>query len=247
MDLPSKDAFGNRMTVNSALTQDEAVWHFRSGWNVAALNCTQAQYQPVLDTYAAMLRSEASDLQGVNNRLEARFRSEAGGDRRAAIRLRETHSTEVYNYFALPAARREFCNVALSLSEAYATTPPEDFATFAVAGLAQYEAAFERFYAAYEAYETDSAAWDARYGSEYGPSQPGWVALYGTPAQQLAAGVQNFNMTPVETVAVPDTETGAEIPVIPVDDSGASTPVVQPIPGEEIVLPPAEDDEQTAQ
>ncbi len=235
-----------RTTVNSNLGQDRAIWHFRSGWNVAALNCATERHPAILDGYSAMLQNESQLLSGVNNRLEAQYRQQAGGNRRAAIRLRETESTEVYNYFTLPAARREFCNVAQSLATDYLTTQPEDFALFAVNGLTQYEVAFERFYTAYEQYELASAEWDARYGSRYGASQPGWVALYGTASQQAAAGVQNFNTTPADPVVVPDTETGAAIPVIPVNEDGASTPVVQPLPDENIVMPEADEDDEAS-
>ncbi|RIV87834.1 hypothetical protein D2V07_05800 [Aurantiacibacter zhengii] len=245
MELPQKDAFGIRQTINTALEQNEAIWHFRSGWNVAALNCMRDIHAPILEAYGQMLQAEDSTLDTANAALETRFQQMARDNlsnegestarsnvRRAAIRLRETHSTSIYNYFASPAARSQFCSAALAVANDYLTTPPTDFATFAISGLQRYEMAFERFYTIYEAYQAASTDWDQRYGARYGASQPGWVALYGTPAQQLAAGVAVQGQLPEDPVAVPDSETGALIPVINVDDTSASTPVVQPIPND---------------
>ena len=243
MDIPGKDAFGVRQTINTGLDANEAIWHFRSGWNVAALNCMRDVHAPILEAYGQMLRAEDGTLDRANAALESRFQQMARDElanqrsltsssivRRAAIRSRETHSTSIYNYFASPPARSHFCTAALAVANDYLANRPTDFATFAMSGLQRYEMAFERFYTAYEAYQEASTDWDQRYGSRYGASQPGWVALYGTPMQQRAAGVAVQGSVPVDTVAVPDSETGAMIPVINVDDTVASTPVVQPIP-----------------
>lgn len=245
MDIPPKDATGTRQTINTGLAADEAVWHFRSGWNVAALNCLRDVHTPILDAYGQMLLAEDDKLDQTNDALEERFRDMASDElanagestsranvRRAAIRLRETHSTSLYNYFASPPARSHFCNAALAVANDYLAGPEMDFATFAISGLQRYEMAFEQFYEAYERYQEASSDWDRRYGQRYGASQPGWVALYGTPEQQRAAGVAVQGYVPEDTVGVPDTATGALIPVIEVDDSAASTPVVQPLPND---------------
>ena len=146
--------------------------------------------------------------------------------------------TEVYNYFAMPPARRDFCAAALDVANAYLAAAPENFSLFAVNGLQRYEQAFEAFFSAYEDYEVQSAAWDVRYGTEYGRSQPGWVAIYGNTLQQQNAGVTAQGFAPDALVSVPGDESGAVIPIIPVDEGSVSTPVVQPIPGEDIVVPP---------
>ena len=143
---------------------------------------------------------------------------------RDAIKLREAHTTAVYNYFSSPPARRQFCAAALEVASSYQFARPEDFAAFAQTGLARYELAFEDFFTAYDAYERDSAAWDAKWGALYGASQPGWVALYGNAPGAAAAPA------PEVAAEVLDPVTGVANPVIPVDDSVASTPVVQPVP-----------------
>ncbi|MGB3797044.1 MAG: hypothetical protein WA957_12150 [Alteraurantiacibacter sp.] len=243
MDIPSKDAMGIRQTVNTGLGTDEAVWHFRSGWNVAALNCMRDTHAPILEAYGQMLIAEDSRLDAANAAVENRFREEArdqlaneGGStsrtnvNRTALRMRETHSTSMYNYFASPAARSHFCTTALAVANDYLATRPEDFSLFAMSGLQRYEMAFDQFYDAYEMYQMASRDWDTRYGDQFGYSQPGWVALYGTAEQQRAAGVAVQGYVPEDTVGIPDTETGALIPVINVDESAANTPVVQPLP-----------------
>ena len=245
MAIPTKDAMGNRQTVNTGLSTNEAVWHFRSGWNVAALNCTREVHAPILDAYGKMLLAEDGLLDTANEAVENLFRDKARDQlanegastaranvNRAALRLRETHSTSIYNYFTSPPARSHFCATALAVANDYLTTPPTDFSLFAMAGLQRYEMAFEQFFTAYERYVADSSAWDARFGDRFGYSQPGWVALYGTPDQQRAAGVAVQGYLPVDPVGVPDTTTGALIPVINIDDSAATTPVVQPVPND---------------
>ena len=58
--IPAKGADGVRRTVNAGIAPLEAVWNFRSGWNVAALNCLEPDYQPILLAYKQFLQSTAS-------------------------------------------------------------------------------------------------------------------------------------------------------------------------------------------
>ncbi len=243
MEIPEKDAMGARQTINSGLSTDEAVWHFRSGWNVAALNCMRDIHTPILEAYGQMLLAEDDRLDAANAAVEELFREQARDQlanegestsrsnvNRTALRLRETHSTSMYNYFASPPARSHFCIAALAVANDYLANRPTDFSLFAQASLQRYEMAFEHFFTAYEKYQAASNEWDAQWGDQYGYSQPGWVALYGTPQQQREAGVAVQGYVPDNPVGVPDPATGAVIPVISLDDSAASTPVVQPLP-----------------
>ena len=90
--------------------------------------------------------------------------------------------TQVYNYFAQPGASGDFCAAARAVSAQWLATPPADLNAYGVANLALFENAFERFFVAYESYQVESAAWDNRYGVQYGASQPGYVAVHGTPS-----------------------------------------------------------------
>lgn len=142
--------------------------------------------------------------------------------------------TVVYNYFAMPPARAEFCQAALQVAAAQAAMPKADAAALAAANFVQFEVPFENFFTAYEQYQRDSAAWDARYGARYGASQPGYVAVHGSGMMNVPqAGVANAAATTTQPVvqagAVTDAETGAVIPVLTVPQTEQSVPVVQPV------------------
>ena len=83
--------------------------------------------------------------------------------------------TQVYNYFALPPARAEFCDAALAIASDHCATPKPDAIDASPPPTSpQFEARVREFFTAYEQYRRDSAAWDARYGARYGASQPGY-------------------------------------------------------------------------
>jgi hypothetical protein len=227
MDIPILGADGVRQTVNTGLNNDETLWHFRSGWNVAALNCLDAEHQPILDGYGAFLRQNQRKLAATNTALDAQFRREYS-TRNEAVKARETFMTQVYNYFALPPARADFCNVALGIANEYLAMPPEDVNQFAAARLPLIDAVFDRFFRAYEQYRIDSAAWDVRYGAQYGASQPGYVAVHALAAPGVGASLA-ASPEPELAGEVIDPDTGARIPVIPVPETSVATPVVQPV------------------
>ena len=238
MEIPARDASGVRRTINTGISADESVWHFRSAWNVAALNCTAAQYQPILTAYSGYISDHARSLKRVNDRIEADYRRENGG-RRAGILAREEHMTGVYNFFALPPVRAGFCRAALDISNRYLATPPDGPVDFAMVNFPLFEAPFETFFTDYEQYQRVSAQWDSQYGELYGPSQPGWVAVQ--EARRNGVIVPSAEASPATTLAqpsyvaaeMPDAETGAEVPVIPVQENVISQPVTQPVASEE--------------
>jgi len=234
MEIPGKDESGHRTTISKGVSGDERVWHFRSAWNVAALNCTAAQYQPILTSYSAYIKDHARALKSINDRIDREYRRKLGA-RRAGILEREGHMTAVYNYFALPPARAGFCRAALDLSNRYSAVPPSDPIAFANANFANLEAPFENFFTDYERYQRLSAEWDDRYGERYGASQPGWVAVQ--EARAKGAPVPSVEDDPESTLAEPttvartvaDQETGADVPVVPVQENFVSQPVTQPV------------------
>lgn len=221
MDMPQRGPNGQRITVNSNLSDDQLVWNLRSAWNVAALNCLAPEYEPILQGYRAFLTRNVTRLKAVNDRIEksygSRFRV-----RRDAIVARDGYTTQVYNFFALPPARAGFCRAVLDMANRAMAAPPADPLSFARANFDGLLLPFEEFFTEYEAYQQASAAWDAKWGAQYGASQPGWVAVQearvnGIPVPELA----------VRTVI--DPETGVAVPVIPVNEGVISQPVVEPI------------------
>jgi hypothetical protein len=227
MDIPRVGPAGRRLTINSDLDENGSVWHFRSGMNVAALNCFGEQYGPITEAYAAFLKNNARRLTAANNAIEKQFRDQAP-TRREALLVREAYMTQVYNYFANPGARQSFCDTALQVANEALADPPKDPVSFATSALGRFEAAFEGFFREYEQYELDSAAWDTRYGERYGASQPGWLVVHGGGATSVASGLVELN-APQVAGEVRDPETGASIPIIPAPESAVGTPIVQPV------------------
>jgi hypothetical protein len=209
MTIPRLNADGVRVTINHGLDEQESVWHFRSGWNVAALNCLGPDNEVINTSYGQFLNRFPNGLASSNRAMDQHFRQQSSSSR-AGLLAREAHATQVYNYFALPGARRDFCNAARQIATEFPSYVGDDVKAYAVANLPRLESAFERFFAEYERYEQLSAEWDREYGAQYGASQPGYVAVYGARgsgvASSLLAGQQ------------------------PNSDGAVSTPIVQPIP-----------------
>jgi hypothetical protein len=237
MDIPARGPDGRRVTVNSNLSDDQLVWNLRSAWNVAALNCLSPEYQPILDSYRAFLNGNTRALTRVNDRIEksytSRFRI-----RRDAIVARDGYTTQVYNFFALPAARAGFCRAALDMANRALAAPPSDPLAFAQANFDGLLLPFDQFFIEYEAYQRASAEWDAKWGAMFGPSQPGWVAVQearasGAPVPSVTSLVSEA--PGVQTVI--DPETGVAVPVVPVNEGVISQPVLQPLPSQPETMP----------
>lgn len=162
MTIPPVDAAGARHTVNSGISTSQAVWNLRSAFNVAALNCLEPEYAPILAGYKRFLGVYAKPLAAANREIDASFRTQHSG--RAAIVARETYQTQVYNFFALPPVKTGFCNAAMELSAELATVDASQFNTYSFSGLAKMEAPFKTFFDSYDKYKADLAAWQARYG-----------------------------------------------------------------------------------
>ena len=229
MDIPARGPDGRRQTVNANLTDDQLVWNLRSAWNVAALNCLAPEYEPILDGYRAFLTGNARKLTAVNDRIEKTYTSRFRV-RRDAIVARDGYTTQVYNFFALPAARGGFCRAALDMANRALLAPPTDPLAFAQANFDGLLAPFDQFFVEDEAYQVASNDWDAKWGAMFGASQPGWVVvnearMSGAPAPSMTSLVGQS--AGVQTVI--DPQTGVPVPVIPVTEGVISQPVVEPI------------------
>jgi hypothetical protein len=228
MKIPPMGPDGKRITVNSNLTDDRLVWHMRSAWNVAALNCLAPEYEPILTGYRAFLANNVRGLRAVNDRIEKsyvdRFRV-----RRDAIVARDKETTQVYNFFANPAVRSGFCLAALDIANRYLAEPKAQPLVFAKTNFDTFLVPLENFFNEYEVYQRASAEWDEKYGAMYGASQPGWVAVQ----QARASGEEIPTFAALASAAagqtVIDPATGVAVPVIPVQEGFISQPVVEPI------------------
>lgn len=161
MPIPPLTADGGRHTVNYGISTPQAVWNLRSAYNVAALNCGEPQYAPILAGYKRFLSVYAKPLNEANKSIDASFRSQHQG--RAAIVARESYLTQVYNFFSLPPVDSGFCQAAMELTAELETVDVSQFEAYSFVGLAKLEAPFKAFFDAYQQYQADLAAWQSRY------------------------------------------------------------------------------------
>lgn len=161
MKIPALGLDGVRVTPNRGLSRDEQIWHFRAALNVAALNCQgpvwgqiATQYNKFIVTHKVQLSKSSKT---VDREYVARYPGQNG------LRVRDTKLTDLYNYFALPPVRSEYCDTALrKLVEANSvsvTALPE----YAMGGLTDIDGIFIRFFDAYAQYERDLADWNMKH------------------------------------------------------------------------------------
>jgi hypothetical protein len=162
--LPAFGADGARQTPNRGLSRDEAIWNFRSAINVAALNCQGPIWGAIAQNYNKMIVVHKTRLNQSNLAVDNEYRKRFPGQN--ALRVRDTRSTELYNFFALPPVREEFCNISLRQSAEVLALPVAGFPDYAVSALNETDNIFQRFYEAYAKYERDLADWNLKYGTQ---------------------------------------------------------------------------------
>lgn len=149
LNVPKADASGNFATVNSGAGPQEALWHLRAAFNVAALSCRENA--TLASAYNGFIGRNKSVLTLAYNDERTRL-GEAGLDQ---------HSTRVYNFFAQPQPQRAFCRAVASELTTTATLPSSALASGANAALARVEAPFTDFYRGYNRYLGELARWEA--------------------------------------------------------------------------------------
>ncbi len=160
--LPAKDLNGVWDTPNRGLSRDEALWHFRSALNVASLSCKGFSWDLITTHYNKLLVTHKTRLATAYKTVDAEYKKRYVGQN--ALRVRDTKSTALYNYFALPAVRNQFCDLALvKVTEAIAV-PSSALTEYGVGALADFDTLFLGFYDNYAGYQIDVAAWDMQYG-----------------------------------------------------------------------------------
>jgi hypothetical protein len=162
MAIPRVTSTGVRETVNTGISEQQALWNVRSGLNVAALNCLRSEHAALVENYRTFLKRHSRQLAATNSALAREYRNKHG---RSYRDQQDAYMTRVYNYFALPPVLPEFCDVAHQLSHEVVQVKPGELDTFAMQALPRMEAVYQNFFSAYEKYRVDLAAWDARFGS----------------------------------------------------------------------------------
>lgn len=161
MKIPSVGPDGVRMTPNRGLSRDEQIWHFRSALNVAALNCQGPVWGQIATQYNKFILTHKVQLskssKAVDREYIARFPGQNG------LRVRDTKLTDLYNYFALPPIRSEYCDAALRKVTEVNMVPLAALPEYAIGGLSDLDGIFIRFFDAYAQYELDLADWNMKY------------------------------------------------------------------------------------
>ena len=165
--LPPYAADGMRTTPNRGLSREETIWNFRAAINVAALNCQGPVWEVIAQNYNRMIVVHKARLTVANTAVDGEYRKRFPGQN--ALRVRDTRTTELYNYFALPPVREAFCNAALSKSQEAIAVPVTAFPEYAIGGLTDFDTIFLNFYDAYAKYQLDIADWNLKYPPEAAP------------------------------------------------------------------------------
>jgi hypothetical protein len=158
--VPTVDALGRRLTPNVDLTPDQALWQLRIGLNVAALSCRGPNETVLVGHYSTFLRANQRTIAAAERAVIAGLGRTSGTN---GIALRDALSTRLYNYFAQPPVKTEFCVRATEIMAAAAVEPGPTIRDFAVREIARLDQPFVDFYAAYDRYRADLAVWRAQH------------------------------------------------------------------------------------
>ncbi len=180
--LPAYGLDGLRITPNRGLSREEAIWNFRSAINVAALNCQGPVWGVIAQNYNSMIVLHKARLSQTNTAVDNEYRKRFAGQN--ALRVRDSRTTELYNYFALPPIREQYCNAALLKSQEAIAVPSTAFPEYAIGALTDIDGIFLNFYDAYAKYQIDIVDWNLKYG----PSAPIMSAQQPVPLPAPAVG-----------------------------------------------------------
>ena len=182
MPIPLRDAFGVRQTINYRLTPAQTTWNLRSAFNVAALNCLDPKYEPIVIAYRSFLKNQSKKLASTSKTIDGEFRKAYGATFRVE---QDAYMTRVYNYFALPPTVENFCDASLVMSQESLAVVPAELDAFSARWMNEYESVFDQFFLSYEAWRIASAQWDTQYGAIYGTPQVQPAAFDGTASGQV--------------------------------------------------------------
>ena len=158
---PQVDAEGQRESVNRKVSTNQIMWNLRSAYTVAALDCQDPRNAEIVPHYREFLIRNAKVLKAVYDHMDHEFRAKYG---RGGETLRDDYLTTLYNHYALPPTKAEFCDVVDLIMQEGAQIPPEALDAFAAAKVPLIEKVFDDFYERYDKYRNALAAWDEKYG-----------------------------------------------------------------------------------
>ncbi len=146
------------MTPNVDLTPEQALWHFRIGLNLAALNCRGPDDQILIDNYSRFLTNNRRAIAAAERAVIAQLGRQTGTN---GIAARDSLSTQLYNYFAQPPVIQQFCPIAFNLAGLAAVEPTATILPFAAVRIGEMDQPFVDFYNAYARYQADLILWQS--------------------------------------------------------------------------------------
>ena len=158
---PLIEADGQRESVNRKVSVNQVVWNLRSAYTVAALGCLNPRNVAILPHYRSFLTRNAQVLKSVYDQMDHAFREKYG---RGGETLRDDYLTVLYNHYALPPVKDEFCDVVDQALTEGDEVAPADLGAFAQAKLPVIEKVFDDFYDRYDKYRNALADWEEKYG-----------------------------------------------------------------------------------
>ncbi len=187
LTIPPLAFDGKRTTPNRLLTPDENVWHFRSALNVAALNCQGPVWGQIATEYNKFIVVHKTRLSQIGKAIDRSYVARYPGQN--GLRERDSKMTDLYNYFALPPVKAEFCDTSLRRVVEVNTVPSATLIDYSLGALAEIDGIFIRFFDSYEQYERNLAEWNAKYAPVVAPQ------LF-VPSPQTAPPVATNAATP---------------------------------------------------
>lgn len=127
---PASSAPLPSMTAKDA--RAEAIWQFRAGLNVAALQCQFSPYLRTVANYNAFLRQHSDELAASFKGMTDYFVRTRG---KAGQRAFDSYATRTNQSFATFDAQYSFCDAAAMLGRKALAVPKGKFGDFAVAEL----------------------------------------------------------------------------------------------------------------
>ena len=158
---PQVNADGQRESVNRKVSTNQIVWNLRSAYTVAALDCQDPRNAGILPRYRKFLDRNAKVLKSVYDHMDHEFRERYG---RGGETLRDDYLTTLYNHYALPPTKAEFCDVVDQILQDGADVPVEELGMFATVKVPVIEKVFDDFYERYDKYRNALAEWEDKYG-----------------------------------------------------------------------------------
>jgi hypothetical protein len=194
--LPGRGIDGRFVTANSNVTGDRAFWQLKIGLNVAAIGCRGLEETTLVSAYNNIIKAHGKIIRSSEKNVITQLGKETKTNGTAA---RDRLSTQLFNYFAQPPAQRAFCARANEIAQLVSSTPTAQVIEQSPAHLVRLDQPFHDFYEAYARYQSDVAAWDAKYA----PPPP----IMSAPAPLTPVG-PTTTMTPVGTATPRPASTG---------------------------------------